>query len=170
MCARSEYSPLDEVDRKILQLLQRDSRHATAVDLADRIAVSDSTVRNRIENLEQAGVIEGYAPIINYEAAGYQLQIRITCTASIVEREQLAREASHLEGVVQVREVMTGHNNIEVVAVAPHNDDITRVACELDDMGVEIESEELIRHQYFRPFNHFGAADVSDDSDGTHMV
>lgn len=123
MCASSGYTPLDDTDRAILQLLQRDARNTTAVEIAERVGVSDGTVRNRIEKLEAEGIIEGYVPIINYERAGYQLEIRIRCTARIVEREALTKEALGIEGVVEVRELMTGRGNVEVTAVAPAHDD-----------------------------------------------
>lgn len=102
--------------------------------------------------------------MLDYERAGYQLQIRFVCTSRIVDREQLAREALQIEGVVEVNEIMTGNSTVEVEAVVPRND-VTRVAKTLDEMGLEIESEDLIRHHYHRPFNHFGAEDVSTDAD-----
>jgi DNA-binding Lrp family transcriptional regulator len=170
----SDTSPLDEVDRAILQLLQRDARNKTAVDIAAAIGVTDSTVRNRIEKLEEEGIIEGYAPLINYENGGFQLQVRFTCGARIVERERLAEEALDIVGVVEVREMMTGTENIEVTAVAPQADDLTRIALALDDLGLDVESEELIRHRYVRPFNHFGTEDASegvpDDETIVHEV
>lgn len=173
MCANSEYTPLDDVDRAILQLLQRDARNLTAVDISERVGVSDGTVRNRIEALEDRNIIEGYVPMIDYEMAGYPLQVRIMCTAGIVERDELAREALQKRGVVEVHEVMTGRRNVEVKAVVPRHDDLTALAIELDSMGLEIESEELIRHHYFRPFNHFGTEDVTgdiDEEEGTYEL
>lgn len=158
-------TPLDEVDRGVLQLLQRDARHQTAVEMGEAIGVSDGTVRNRIENLEQAGVIEGYVPVINYEEAGYQLQICIECTAPIVDRDKLAKDALELEGVIDVREMMTGRQNVQVQAVAPTNDDVTAVARQLDEMGLGIEDEDLIRRHYHRPFNHFGTENITTDRD-----
>lgn len=135
MCVSPEYTPLDEVDRAILQLLQRDARNLTAVDISERVDVSDGTVRNHIDGLEDKNIIEGYAPMIDYERADYQLQIRITCTAPIVEREELAQDALEIEGVVEVHEIMTGRLNVEVKAVAPEHDDLTRVARSLDEMA-----------------------------------
>ena len=155
MCARSEYPPFDDVDRGILQLLQRDARNLTAVDISERVGVSDSTVRNRIRHLEERDIIEGYVPMIDYELAGYQLQVRILCTAGIVERGDMAREALEKEGV-DIHEMMTGRRDVEMTAVVPRPDDPTALAKELVEMGLDIESEELIRHHYFQPFNHFG--------------
>lgn len=170
MCANSRSTSLDTIDRTILQILQRDARNATAVEIAKEIDVSDGTVRNRIEKLEQRGIIEGYAPLINYEEAGYQLQIQITCSARIVKREQLTKKALEIEGVVEVQELMTGRENIQVTAVAPKQKDLTRIAKALDELGLEVESEELLRHHYFRPFNHFGAEDVDGENDDTYDI
>lgn len=50
-CASPEYTPLDEVDRAILQLLQRVARNLTAVDIAEMVGVTDGPVRNRLGSL-----------------------------------------------------------------------------------------------------------------------
>lgn len=82
------------------------------------------------------------------------------CTAPIVDRERLASEARDLEGVIDVRELMVGRNNIHVQVVAPENDDVTRVAKRLDELGLEVEEEYLVRHHHHRPFNHFGTEEI----------
>lgn len=170
MVAASEYRPLDDTDRAILQLLQRDARNATAVEIAEKIGVSDGTVRNRIEKLEDTGVIEGYVPVINYERAGYQLEVQIVCSAPIIERGRLAKEALQVEGVVEVEEIMSGRENIIVLVVVPKHDDLTRTATALHELGLNVEREELLRHNYRRPFNHFGTEDLSESSQANHMV
>ena len=151
-----DHPVLDEIDRGILQLLQRDARNNTAVEIGERVGVSDGTVRNRIDHLETEGIIEGYVPTIDYDRAGYQLKIVFQCTARIVERADLAEAALSIDGVVNVREIMTGRRNVVVTAVAPESDDVTRVAYKLDDLGLDVEAEELMRSEHIRPFNHFG--------------
>lgn len=170
MDAVPEYTPLDDTDRAILQLLQRDARNFTAVEIADLVGVSDSTVRNRIENLEDRGVIEGYVPMIDYELAGYQLQIKITCTAPIEERESLAQQALQVEGVIEVDEIMNGRENIEVTAVVPTHKALTDISKALAELGVDVEQEKLIRHHYFRPFDHFGTKDVGESDAGSYDI
>ncbi|MFC7194338.1 Lrp/AsnC family transcriptional regulator [Halosimplex aquaticum] len=66
---------LDEIDYGILQLLQRDARNTTPVDMADQLPVSAQTIRNRISGLQDNDVIEGYVPIINYENAGFPIRL-----------------------------------------------------------------------------------------------
>lgn len=170
MHASDDYTSLDEVDRAILQLLQRDARHQTAIEIGEAVGVSDGTVRNRIESLQQREIIEGYVPVIDYENAGYQLEVQFHCSTRIVDRDELAREALQIEGVVEVLELMTGTSNVEITAVAPKKDDLTRIARKLDELGLDVEQEKLIRKKYVRPFNHFGAEDVSEEMDGTYEV
>lgn len=55
--------------------------------MSDRIGVSASTVRNRIEMMESEGVIRGYHPEIDYDAAGLQLHMLFICSAENPERE-----------------------------------------------------------------------------------
>lgn len=147
---------LDEIDRGVLHLLQQDARNLTPIDMARQLPVSDGTVRNRIANMEEQGIIEGYVPTINYEAAGFPLKIVLSCSARITERADLAQKALQLDGVIRISEMMTGRENVRITAVAPHTDDITRIAHRLDELGFEIEREELMRHEYVQPFNHFG--------------
>lgn len=88
----------------------------------------------------------------------------------LVERAEQAKQALQVESVVEVHEIMTRRENIEVKGVAPRNDDVTRIAETLHELGLTIETEDLIRRHYYRPFNHFGTADVSGAVNGTYEV
>lgn len=61
---------LDDTDKAILYLLQHDARGITTTEMGDRVGVSASTVRNRIENLEERNVLRGYHPVVDYDKAG----------------------------------------------------------------------------------------------------
>lgn len=153
---------LDDVDRGILHLLQEDARNNSATDIAEQVGVTANTVRNRIRRLEERGIIDGFVPIIQYEQAGYQLKISIRCSASIPERTTLAREALGVEGVVAVRELMTGQGNVEITVVAAESDHITQAANRITDLGLDIEDEELIKHDHYQPFDQFGFLEAKD--------
>lgn len=147
---------LDEVDRAILHRLQEDARHLTTVDIAKPLAVSDGTVRNRIQRMEQRGIIEGYVPTLNYKAAGFPLKVVFTCTVPVTQRAKLAEQILEIGGVVNVREMMTPRENIRIVVIATTTNKISGTAMALEDMDVDLESEELMRHESVQPFNHFG--------------
>ncbi len=61
---------LDEVDQKILELLEKDARMSLK-DIAECVFLSSTAVSTRIERLKEAGVIEGFQVQINPIALGY---------------------------------------------------------------------------------------------------
>lgn len=146
---------LDELDKRIIYELQRDARHTSANDIAEGCDVSPSTIRKRIQNLEESGVIEGYHPKVHYKSTGYQLQTLIIGTAPVPDREQLARKALDVEGVIAVREVMTGQENLHIEVIGRNDDDLSRIGRDLDALGITIEDEDLIRNEYENPYDHF---------------
>ena len=82
-------SKLDEVDRAILHALQEDARNNTNAAISESVSVSASTVGKRIARLEDRGVIKAHRSEIDYEKAGFPMQVLFVCTASIAEREDL---------------------------------------------------------------------------------
>lgn len=146
---------LDEVDRGILHSLQQDARNISAAAIAEEVGVTANTVRNRITDLENRGIIEGYEPVINYENADYQIKVVMICTAPITERSVLAQEALDVSGVTHVREIMTGKKNVFVTAVTEENEKMTAIASQLTELGLVIEAEELVKNDYSQPFDHF---------------
>jgi len=154
--------PIDDLDRRIIHALQGDARHTTASEIAESCDVSARTVRNRIDRLEERGVIRGYDVDVDYEAAGYQLHTLIVCTAPIHEREEIASRALDVDGVVAIREVMTGADNVHVEVVGIDSNDLSRIGRDLNDVGLEVVDEDLIRNEYTRPFHRF-APPLSED-------
>lgn len=146
---------LDHLDRYICYALQQGGHETTSGEIAARMGVSDSTVRKRIDRLEQQGVITGYRAEIDYERAGYQLLLQIVCTAPVSERERLAAAARDVPGVVSVRELATGTDNLLVGVVAVDNDDHTRIARDLSELGLAIADEQLVRSEAFVPYQGF---------------
>lgn len=154
--------PLDELDYGILHLLQRDARNTTPIDMAELLPVTDTTVRNRIEKLEQRGIIRGYVPQIDYEAAGFPLRVEFTCTAPVDQRSDLVQELLDVPHVVQVEEMLSARDNIEVLVVTNEAEELNKVTAEIDGLGLTIERERLLRTIHSRPFNHFGSEVVDD--------
>lgn len=154
---------LDEVDRSILHELQEDARRATAEEMGKKAGVSASTVRNRIGRLEEAGVIEGFHPHINYEQANYQLHLFIICQASPAERAELAKEALEIIGTITVREMLSGANNLHIEAIAENSDAVDIIVEKIAALGLEIVSTEVVKEEHVQPFDHFGPEPTIDD-------
>ena len=62
-------SALDEIDQRILHLLQQDSRISN-VDLADRVGLSPSSCWRRVKALEDSGIIRHYTVALDDEKQG----------------------------------------------------------------------------------------------------
>lgn len=146
---------LDDIDRSILYLLQKDARGTSAEAMADKVGVSASTIRNRIDQLEDDDIIKGYHPEINYEAANIPLQVTFVISASPTELRDYSEQIRGIQGVVDVREMLTGRRNLHVDVVGTNTSEITRITDAIHDIGAKIESSEMMRQRYVQPFNHF---------------
>lgn len=147
---------LDDIDKRILYHLARDARNTSAPDVAGEVNVSAGTIRNRIKQLEAEGILEGYHAHIDYEQAEDLLTTLFTCTTSIADRGALAKRVMGIPGVVNVREVMTGREDLRVKAVGADTDDLTRIAGAIIDLGIEIEDESLVRREHHQPYRAYG--------------
>jgi len=65
-------STIDEIDRKILTILQANARIAN-VDVARQVEMAPSAVLERIRKLEERGFIKGYSTRLNSGSLGYGL-------------------------------------------------------------------------------------------------
>jgi Lrp/AsnC family leucine-responsive transcriptional regulator len=94
-------SVLDEIDRKILDLLQRDARMTNAA-IAAQVGLSAPSVFERIRKLEQRGVIRGYKAILDAAALGRPLTAFTRLTIAYDDRcaagmEAISRDPDVLE-------------------------------------------------------------------------
>lgn len=157
---------LDTIDRHILYYLQQDARRTSSSDIAEKLDLSPSTVRTRLKKLETSGVIRGYHVDIDYDLAGYPLYTKIICTAPVPERDSLANQAREIAGVTAVREIMTGERNVYVNAIGKDHDDLNRISKEIDNLGLHIVDEQLIRDEFVCPYHGFLDQENTPQSDG----
>lgn len=154
---------VDDVDVQLLGLLQENARY-TATELAERVGVSDNTIHNRMDRLAEAGVITGYTATVGHEPLGLDLHFHFTCTARISERAAVARQIMEIPAVIEVTELMTGRDNLLVEVLAADDKDVSRIAAEIDDLGIEISDENLVREKHVKPVDY--ADVIGDISDG----
>ena len=78
--------PLDEFDKKLLRLLQRNNK-TTADELGEEVGLSPSAVQRRLKRLRDEKVIEADVSIVSPQVAG----IGITCVVDIVLQDGNSR-------------------------------------------------------------------------------
>src|ERR1700709_2099365 len=83
---------LDAIDRKILGLLQSDSR-MTMQELADKVGLSVSPCHRRVKLLEQRGVITRYIATVDQKSVGLPVSVFISIKLARQKQEDLNRFA-----------------------------------------------------------------------------
>ena len=85
---------LDRVDKSILAELQRDGR-LTNRELAERANLSESACLRRVRGLEEAGVIDRYAALVNQAKVGLPGNVFVSITLNRQEQADLAAFELH---------------------------------------------------------------------------
>lgn len=150
---------IDTIDEQILYHLSQEARHTSAPDIAEQVDVSAPTVRNRIRRLEEMGIIRGYHADVNYQRVGGRLTNQYVCSTGNRNREEMTQRVLDVPGVINVREIMSGKGDLRITVVGTDTDDLTRVAQGITSLGVEIDDEDLVHREYFRPYAPFGPRD-----------
>lgn len=119
---------LDRSDRAILQALQRNGRIPNS-ELAERVNLSESACLRRVRALEEAGLIEGYAALINQEKAGYSVNVFVNITLDRQDQTDLRAFEDAVRKIPEVMEcyLMTGDFDFLVRVVVADTADFERV-------------------------------------------
>lgn len=111
---------LDDLDRRILNILQTDASHTNA-ELAEMVHVSAPTCLRRVKYLTESGVIEREVAIVAPAMVGASLTAIIEITLDVQAAERMdefevlaAREAA----VLQCYQVSPGPDFVLIVQVA----------------------------------------------------
>jgi len=79
---------LSDPDRRILALLQQNGRMTTQ-ELADAVGLSTSACWRRVKALQESGVIDRYAAIVNARKAGFGLSSMVHVSLARHERQNV---------------------------------------------------------------------------------
>ena len=123
---------MDDLDRAILDILRRDAR-TPYTEIADEVGTSEGTVRNRVEQLVEDGVIERFT--VSTRTGNVKAMVEVSVDVN-VRTEKLTGRLAEWHQVDFVWQV-SGEEDIVVVVDAADtsalNDMITRVR-ELDEV------------------------------------
>ena len=134
---------LDEIDLKIIRVLEKDARTSLR-KISELVKVSLGTVSNRVKRMERNGVIKGYSVILDPDQIGWELNVviglRIQKGRLIEIQERIAKD-SRVHGVYDV----TGDFDSMVIARAKNRkdlDDLSKNVLSID--GVERSITHLV--------------------------
>ncbi|MCD6558827.1 Lrp/AsnC family transcriptional regulator [Palaeococcus sp. (in: euryarchaeotes)] len=124
---------LDEVDKKILAILQRNSRTPLR-EISKRVGLAESTIYERIKKLKDNGVIQKFTVILNPESLGFTMLSFILIKSKAGMYARVAKEIMKYPEIVEIYET-TGNYDM-VVKIRTRNSDELNVF--LDRVG-EVE-------------------------------
>lgn len=93
----------DRVDRKILDILQRDGR-ISITDLAQQVGLSATPCAERVRRLERNGVITGYHARVSPQALGKTLLVFLEIKLSAKSDAVFEKIRKELDGMPDVME------------------------------------------------------------------
>jgi len=99
-------SRIDKVDRRILDLLQREGALSVA-EVASRTGLSTTTCWRRIQSLEQSGVIKGRVALLDRAALGLDVTIFAHVKLSSQGRDAIAAFAEAIRERPELLECYT---------------------------------------------------------------
>ncbi len=108
--SQGQTPPLDRMDRKILDLLQRQGR-ISMTDLAEQVGLSTSPCSERVKRLERDGVITGYHAHLSPEALGRTLLVFVEIKLSAKSGDvfdKVRNELLHMPEVLECHLVSGG--------------------------------------------------------------
>jgi Lrp/AsnC family leucine-responsive transcriptional regulator len=116
---------MDEKDKKILELLQRDGRMTNA-DLAKALNLTPSATLERVKKLEEGGLIRGYMALVNPKALDLGLLAFIFVQVDCKDEESAARELESLPCVQELHH-LAGEDCYLVKVRARDTEDLYRI-------------------------------------------
>ena len=123
---------MDDLDRRILNILRRDAR-TPYTEIADRVGTSEGTVRNRVERMTDEGIIERFT--VSTRTGNIKAMVEVSVAVD-VNTSEVSEEMAEWDDVDYVWQV-SGEQDIVLIVdaadTAAVNDLITR-ARELDEV------------------------------------
>ena len=108
----------ENLDAELVNALLNDGR-ASLRSLGEELDVSVTTVSNHLSDLEEDSVIDGYTPVVDYSALGYDVTAIIQLK---VEGNALPDITDRLEGHKQMISVYEVTGNYDIIAIGKFQD------------------------------------------------
>lgn len=95
--------PLDEIDKKLLNILQTNSR-ITIRELSEQLHLSTTPIHERIKKLEKSGYIKQYITLVDPKKIGKKLIVYISVSLNTHTKEAIEKFEQQMEEIEEVME------------------------------------------------------------------
>ncbi|WP_409539578.1 Lrp/AsnC family transcriptional regulator [Gillisia xinjiangensis] len=100
---------IDKTDRKIIELLKVNSK-ASFAEISKKVALSPSSVRERINKLEDLGAIKGYSLEIDQALLGNNLEVFILLKVFTGKLQYVIVELNKYPEILKAHRITGPHN------------------------------------------------------------
>ncbi len=108
----------ENLDAELINELLADGR-ASLRSVGESLGVSVTTVSNHLQDLEAAGTIKGFVPVVDYDTLGYDVTAILQLK---VEGEALPEITDRLEGMDRMITVYEVTGEFDIIAVGKFED------------------------------------------------
>jgi DNA-binding Lrp family transcriptional regulator len=122
---------LDDLDVLLLRLLDENPR-AGVLELSRLAGVARATVTARMQRWQAAGVVTGYGPQLDLEAAGFPVQALATLEIAQGQLSEISQFLSSLPGVIEAY-ATTGTGDVVCRLAAASNADLQDLLLRLNE-------------------------------------
>lgn len=143
---------LDSIDRQILETLQKNARISN-VQLAREVGRSETTIRERVENLEREGVISGYHAQLNQVRLGYGATAMVQANFDMNRLDELVPKLRSIPNVTRMV-VATGSRPVHLEITTGDLMELERIIekrlapLNLLNLAPTVIIKNLIEHRY----------------------
>ena len=91
--------PIDDLDMKIINLLSENARMSN-VDIANKIGVSEGTVRRRINEMVKKGIIEGFILLLDCKEAEKCVKVFISLEVDDIHMQNVIEQIKSQDHII----------------------------------------------------------------------
>jgi Lrp/AsnC family leucine-responsive transcriptional regulator len=152
--------PLDLIDRRLLQELQRNADRPN-VELARVVGLSPAATLNRVRRLKDSGLITGVTARVDPGAAGFSLQVYVAVTLDRHDNASHRRFAQAIRAMPEVisADWVSGETDALLTIVAREVAELQRVLVRLSTRGGAARVTTLLRLEELKPLGPLPIAD-----------
>ena len=130
---------LDEIDRRILEILKRDAR-TPFTDIGRELAISDATVHVRVKRMMDEGIIKKYTVEVDEAAFGRRISGFVLMNVKSGTLEEVSKQLAENERISAVYEVH-GPNDLIMKIGASDLDEMRDLILEIRKIPNVVTSE-----------------------------
>lgn len=113
---------MDELDQKILNILQQDGR-ASLKKIATSCFISSPAASARIQKLENSGLIKAYQGILDYKQLGYHIKAYVSLEVNPTDKSEFYPFIERIPNVLEC-DCVTGPYSMLLKVIFPSTDEL----------------------------------------------